>query len=218
MAWNSAIDLYCERLGPGLFAEPLNAVSNLAFIAAAAWLYVRYRRGADWTLHTLTALLFLIGLGSGAFHLSGQAWGVWPDVGFIALFIHFYVACWFRGALYWRWRYAALMVLVYIAFSVVLGRIVPAGAFDGSGAYLPALCAVAAMALTLALLRRPGVAWFVAAAVVFSVSLTLRSYDLAWCARWPAGTHWAWHVLNACTLWLAVRGLETQIANGRPQA
>ncbi len=29
-----AIDLYCERLGPGLWAEPLNAVTNLAFILA----------------------------------------------------------------------------------------------------------------------------------------------------------------------------------------
>jgi hypothetical protein len=29
------IDAYCERLGPGLWAEPLNAVTNLAFIVAA---------------------------------------------------------------------------------------------------------------------------------------------------------------------------------------
>jgi hypothetical protein len=25
------IDAYCERLGPGLWAEPLNALTNLAF-------------------------------------------------------------------------------------------------------------------------------------------------------------------------------------------
>jgi hypothetical protein len=34
------IDAYCERLGPGLWAEPLNALTNLAFIVAAlicAW-------------------------------------------------------------------------------------------------------------------------------------------------------------------------------------
>ena len=29
------LDLYCERLSPGLLAEPLNALSNLAFLYAA---------------------------------------------------------------------------------------------------------------------------------------------------------------------------------------
>ena len=29
------IDIYCERIEPGLWAEPLNAITNLAFIIAA---------------------------------------------------------------------------------------------------------------------------------------------------------------------------------------
>jgi len=33
------MDLYCERLGPGLWAEPINASSNLTFFIAvwAIW-------------------------------------------------------------------------------------------------------------------------------------------------------------------------------------
>ena len=31
----AVLDLYCERLGPGLLAEPLNAVTNGAFLVAA---------------------------------------------------------------------------------------------------------------------------------------------------------------------------------------
>ena len=33
------IDLYCERLGPGPLAEPINAITNLTFLVAAlaAW-------------------------------------------------------------------------------------------------------------------------------------------------------------------------------------
>ena len=31
------LDLYCERLGPEFWAEPLNAISNGGFIVAA-WL------------------------------------------------------------------------------------------------------------------------------------------------------------------------------------
>ena len=44
--WRSHLDLYCERLGPGFWAEPLNAVSNAAFILAAAYGFVLWRRRA----------------------------------------------------------------------------------------------------------------------------------------------------------------------------
>ncbi len=37
MPWNATIDAYCERLGPGFWGEPLNAISNLAF-CLTAWL------------------------------------------------------------------------------------------------------------------------------------------------------------------------------------
>jgi len=41
------IDLYCERLGPGLWAEPLNALTNLAFLltALASWQLARRSAG-----------------------------------------------------------------------------------------------------------------------------------------------------------------------------
>ena len=35
MALTDQVYAYCERLGPGLLAEPANALSNLAFAAAA---------------------------------------------------------------------------------------------------------------------------------------------------------------------------------------
>ena len=38
------VDLYCERTGPEYWAEPLNALSNLAFIAAGLWFLVKFRR------------------------------------------------------------------------------------------------------------------------------------------------------------------------------
>lgn len=38
------MDGCCERLGPGLFAEPLNAVSNLAFLVAAVAVFLFARR------------------------------------------------------------------------------------------------------------------------------------------------------------------------------
>ena len=35
MNWTAYIDNYCERLLPGFWDEPLNAISNLAFWLAA---------------------------------------------------------------------------------------------------------------------------------------------------------------------------------------
>ena len=37
MDWMAPLDGYCERLGPGLWAEPLNFLSNAAFLVAAIW-------------------------------------------------------------------------------------------------------------------------------------------------------------------------------------
>ena len=36
--WTRQIDIYCERLGPGFWAEPVNALSNGAFLVAGAFL------------------------------------------------------------------------------------------------------------------------------------------------------------------------------------
>lgn len=37
MEWFTEIDLYCERIYPGFWAEPLNAITNIAFIIASFW-------------------------------------------------------------------------------------------------------------------------------------------------------------------------------------
>ena len=49
-SWLTPVDNYCERIDPGFWAEPLNALSNTAFILAAAYGFYLWRReGAkDW--------------------------------------------------------------------------------------------------------------------------------------------------------------------------
>ena len=67
--WTDYIDEYCERLAPGLWGEPLNALSNIGFFIAA-WLIWRTLAGRQRVgdLRALDILLFLVGLGSLAFH------------------------------------------------------------------------------------------------------------------------------------------------------
>ena len=94
MDWFAPIDAYCERLGPGLWAEPLNAVSNVAFIIAALWAAraAHRRSSANRRSGSSIALVFVIGLGSLAFHTFANRWSAMADVLPITLFIYGYLA------------------------------------------------------------------------------------------------------------------------------
>src|SRR3546814_4103286 len=86
------IDLYCERVGPGLWAEPLNLVTNLAFILAGVLLVVALRRAEpavrrDPAIIGLAVLVLVVGIGSGLFHSFATRWAALADVIPIALLI-----------------------------------------------------------------------------------------------------------------------------------
>jgi hypothetical protein len=210
MAWTDAVDLYCERLGPGLTAEPLNALSNLGFMVAGLWLWrLAIRRGEPASLRALPLLMVLIGLGSASFHTVARQWAEVLDVLFIALFIYWFVACYARHA--WRlpWSWALPCMALFHGFGLLVTRPFHSGDFNGSVAYFPALLGLLIFAALSAWRHgmRAGT-WFFAAAGMFSLSLALRSSDLALCTDWPYGTHWAWHLLNALTLSLASLGIS----------
>ena len=57
MGWFAFVDSYCERLDAGLLAEPVNLVSNGAFLVMACWLWPRTQPGSG------TRRLAAIGLG-----------------------------------------------------------------------------------------------------------------------------------------------------------
>jgi hypothetical protein len=77
---NDFIDAYCERLGAGFWAEPTNALTNLAFLVAAYLLYQRLRGSGDVPALLLTLLIGLIGIGSFLFHTYATVWASLADV------------------------------------------------------------------------------------------------------------------------------------------
>ena len=89
MAWLDAVDGYCERLGPGYGAEPVNALSNLAFLLAAGVMWPRLR-GLP-LARAMVALLTVIGIGSYLFHSHANRLTGVMDVAPIAGFILLYV-------------------------------------------------------------------------------------------------------------------------------
>ncbi len=210
--WPAPVDLYCERFGTSLFAEPLNALSNLAFVAAGLWLLTALpRRFAPGKVpspfEVLAAMIALIGVCSGAFHVFATHWSQALDVGSIALFIYFFVVCFAHYVLDVRWTFAWMAAPAFWAFGVIVQGPFEHGAFNGSVVYFPAWAGIALMTLGLASQQRPGTGLFAAAVLLFSASIILRSVDLEWCSQWVWGTHWGWHMLNAGVLSLVTLGL-----------
>ena len=89
MDWFRAVDGYCERVGPDYWSEPVNAVTNAAFLLAAAFMWPRVRGLPLGRL--LCAILAAIGIGSWLFHTHAQAWAGLADVLPILLFILVYI-------------------------------------------------------------------------------------------------------------------------------
>ena len=80
MDWTRPINAYCERLDAAYWAEPVNAVTNAAFIVAA---FVMWRRLGDAPLplaRLLVIVLGLIGVGSFLFHTHAQAWAALSQI------------------------------------------------------------------------------------------------------------------------------------------
>lgn len=208
MDWGAAVDIYCERLGPGLWAEPVNALTNLAFPAAALWGWRRARvrgaAGADFA--AVAALAVLVGFGSLLFHTVATRWAGLADVVPIGLFSLAYL-------------FVGLRRFFGLAPHHVLGAAAAAAAvlwvapghlppwLRGSAIYLPALVALALTAAALGFARHPAFAPVAAAAAVLAASLGFRIADAPVCAAWPLGTHFLWHLLNGCVFALLFEAL-----------
>ena len=203
MDWTRAFDNYCERTDLTYWSEPVNAITNLAFIIAA--LIMWRRTDGLWEGRILAAILFAIGVGSYLFHTHATVWAVTIDVLPILLFTLFFLYLANRDFVGMPWWGAALgagAFIPYAAASVPLFNMLPF--FAISGGYWP----IAALFFLYALYLRgrlPTIARnLVITGGILTVSLTFRSFDEIVCPTFPLGTHFAWHILNAILLGWAI--------------
>jgi hypothetical protein len=197
---------YCERLSPAFWAEPANAMSNFAFVIAAAGAFLLWRRrgGADYPALALIIVTASVGVGSFIFHTIATRGAMLLDVIPIAIFIYGYFLLALR-------RYFRLSIVpataITLAFAALSFFATTIDALNGSVGYLPAL---AALSIFAALLwprsgQRGAAHALAAAALLFAISLVFRTIDRAICPAFPLGAHLLWHMLNACVLWLLLR-------------
>jgi hypothetical protein len=199
-----ALDLYCERTGPSFWAEPLNAVTNIVFIAVAVLIAREWnRRRDDWPVLMLALLTAVIGVGSFLFHTLATTWASIADVAPIAAFIlgYFYLAM--RRFFQLPIARALAATAGFVAASVALVPFLQT-LFGGSAAYIPALLAIVGVAALLARRDDPRTAGLLLAGMLLAASISLRVVDLPLCAAFPIGTHFIWHILNAAVLYVVM--------------
>ena len=199
--WTQAVDLYCERTGPGFWAEPVNAVSNAAFVVAGlVALHLARKREAGIWVQILCLWGAAIGVGSFLFHTLANRWSELADVIPIWSFIAVYVVFTLRRMFALEWPVIVISAVVSLAVVALVMLFLPEGggeATNQSTQYIPAVLALAVFAAVLLSSRHPAARQVVAACLVFLLSLFFRSIDLAICGALPLGTHFLWHLLNA---------------------
>lgn len=199
MDWFRAVDAYCERTGPDYWAEPVNALTNIAFLVAAAVMWPRVRGMR--TGQVLCAILGVIGLGSWLFHTHANPLTGLMDVVPIVAFILAYVFVATRDFFGARGWVAAVAAVAFVPYAVVLTPVFRAlPFFEVSAFYWPVPVLIAAYAVALRA-RAPATARGLAVgAGILCLSLVARSVDETLCAAIPLGTHFLWHLLNALML------------------
>ena len=237
MDWSDQVFSYCERGGdPGFWAEPLNAVSNGAFIIAgivAAWQLASAARSdralPEWGL---VLLVFVIGTGSFLFHTYATAWAILADTIPITLFMLAYLGYALRRFVGLPWIVVLAALLAFYA-AVKFAQGIPCSnellpmtraagkrCFNGTLGYAPAFVALVLVGALLAWQRHPAARYLLGAAAVFFTAMTFRTIDYEVCT-WAVrggrgvGSHFLWHALNAVVLYVLLLGA---IRYGQPRA
>lgn len=202
-----SIDIYCERLGPGLLAEPVNALTNGAFFIAA---YFAFRLAKERDKHSrapwiLLTLISLIGVASVAFHTMATRLTGLLDTASIAIFLSGYLWVYCRQVM--RASVPVCCLHIAILLAALVGGMQIDSVLNGSMMYAPALVYVVALGVYHRLNRQTARNGLLLTSGIFIISLSFRTMDNAVCTSFPLGTHFLWHCLNAVAMYLAMRTL-----------
>ena len=203
MDWFRQVNAYCERTDASYWSEPVNALTNLAFLVAAwaLWRLARRRGALDGGAWALILIVAAIGAGSFAFHTLATRTAMLADVIPILIFQLAWLWLYLRRLVGWDGLTAALPVGGYLALTFLMA----AAPLGGSAMYLPALVVLLVIGAWHARAARPGRFDLIAAGGVLAVSLGFRTIDQQICPGFPLGTHFLWHLLNGLVLYLAAR-------------
>ena len=209
------MDAYCERVGIGVFAEPLNAVSNVSFLLAAlaAWVLAKRTGALSVGVRVLMAIGASVGIGSILWHTYPTMLTLILDSVPILIFIMWYIWLYARNVIGMRPLFA---VASAAAFLLATFLALPfAGVLHGAFVYTPGLIVTLVLGVLHARARRRAARFtLLAAAGVYLAALFFRTIDNEVCPVLPIGTHFLWHLLIGLVTYLAMRPLILSTTTG----
>jgi hypothetical protein len=213
----NSVDLYCERIGADFWAEPINALTNVAFILAAwsAWRLSPRSSALPPGIWVLLATAVAIGVGSFVFHTVAMTWARVLDVVPILFFQFAFLWLYGRQIITLKRSTMVVALMAYFAASIA-GRQFPE-LLNGSLIYAPTILATLGLGIYHA--KHATIARYdlLAAATVLAAAVLFRSIDNAVCATFPIGTHFLWHLSNGVVVYLVLRAMVLRQPNRSEQ-
>ena len=199
MNLSKPIDIYCERLDIGIWAEPINAVTNVAFILASIFMWLRCKNLVEGRI--LSFLLFSIGCGSFLFHTFAQTWAAILDVAAILIFILTYIFIANRSFLAWSKMVSLIGVILFFPYQLLLANILSNIQFFGSSVQYISVAILIFIYSGLLRKSEPNLSrGLLIGATILCLSIVFRIIDEPLCSILSVGTNFVWHILNAIML------------------
>lgn len=215
MNLNQSIDIYCERISPEIFSEPINFFTNIAFWVAFFLLLKKYHKKnyehVNLRIYSiiLIFLVLIIGMGSFLFHLFGNVWSLLADTIPIMIFIILYLYLAVRFYLEQTQVISAFSIFLFLFLNYSLSYF----GVEEISSYLMALFSMLIIACIAYRKNKRNISYgLFLTSFIFMVSLGFRQLDLFTCTQFSHGTHWIWHILNSILLYtLVVLFIERKI-------
>ena len=195
---------YCERTAQGLLSEPLNSITNLAFIIISILILKRYR-GEKYSV-IFGSLIGLIGIGSFLFHTIPTKMTGLLDIIAILLLILFYLFIINNSVLNFSKIFSLVITLVSPVIYFYIGNELKGSiSFLGDSSFYIIILMHLFIIYLFALKEKiEGSFYILLANIIFAISILFRAVDNHICNINFYGTHFLWHILNSLVLYTLV--------------
>ena len=195
---------YCERTTDSFLSEPLNSITNLAFLIAAIFIYKKYRDQVY--VYVFTFSILFIGIGSFLFHTIPSKITGLVDILFILLFILIYIYLISNCLLKFNKLYSASHAFISPFLYFYLGGILKSNfLFLGDSSFYIIILIHLYIIFLISLIKKIDFNInILIAALIFTLSISFRAVDHYFCDENLNGTHFIWHIFNSLVLYILV--------------
>ena len=198
--------VYCEQMIFGDYFEPVNTITNLAFIIASLLAFFNLKRKGNLEFRSVLLLfiLFLIGIGSLLWHLYRSDVTVMMDSIPIMVFILSYLFI-YSFHITNKLLHRLLIICGFFVFlplmSILLTKFFVYFQENRISMYLLPISYFLILQIYNRYYKVPVIKRSLIAIFIFLISLFFRQIDLFVCEKISIGTHFIWHILNSIVLY-----------------